>query len=360
VPRRLLPSLLAAAALLAAVPATAPAAVTIGSNLAGSPVDNLPGYCNSVCTGTNLNLPTTSTAANGLTSPMAGVVVKYRVKSGSAGDAVALRVLRPGGGTTFTGAGTSSPPATLGTGTSEFAARLRIRSGDSIGLNVSNEKIVWANTASATGVVWGSPNGFATGLADGASGAGQGQTARELLVQGVVEPDADNDGFGDETQDGCPGDPARQTSPCATGTPNPGGNPPPPALDAPSITSARVTPASFRIDTTARVRFRLSEAARYTLTFDQILPGRRRSGRCVRQSRTVRTGTRCSVFVRRGSRSSAGVSGANAVAFRGRIARRALPVGRYRVTIGAVDRDGNTATSRAARFTLRPVLLRRS
>lgn len=349
--------LLAVAALLA-LPASAPAAVTIGSNLAGAPVDNLPGYCGSVCTGTNLNLPASSTAANGLTAPISGVVVRYRVKSGSSGDAVALRVLRPGGGTTFTGAGTSGP-GTLVAGVSEFVSQVSIRSGDSVGLNVANEKIVWANTAGATGVVWGSPNGFPTGLADGAGGAGAGQTSRELLVQAVVEPDADVDGFGDETQDGCPADAARQTPPCGTGDPNPNGTPPPPPITAPVITQQRVVPASFRLGSLARLRFRLSELATYRLTFDQRLPGRMRGRRCLPQSRLVRTGTRCTAYRRRGVRIGRGSAGLKNLAFRGRVAGRALPLGRYRVTFGATDVDGNRARSRTAFFTLRARLARR-
>ncbi|HVE69356.1 MAG TPA: hypothetical protein VNB64_12325 [Solirubrobacteraceae bacterium] len=351
-------TVLAAAVLaLGLLPGTASGAVTIGSNLAGDAVDNLPGYCGMVCTGTNLNLPATSTAANGLTSPITGVVVRYRVKSGSAGDAVALRVLRPGGGTTFTGAGTSGP-GTLLVGMTELAAQVSIQSGDSVGLNVANEKIVWANTGGATGLAWGQPNGFPTGLADGATGAGAGQTSRELLVQAVVEPDADADGFGDETQDGCPADSARQTPPCGTGDPNPNGNPPPPSLAAPRITLQRVVPASFRLGSLARLRFRLSELASYRLTFDQRLPGRVRGRRCLPESRTVRTGTRCAAYRRRGVRRGRGSAGLKSLAFRGRLAGRALPLGRYRVTFGAVDVEGNPARSRTTFFTLRAPLRR--
>ena len=360
VPRRLLVSLLAAAALLAALPAAAPAAVTIGSTLAGTGT-NGPGGCNSICTGTNFNLPAANTAAGGLVSPINGVVVRWRVKTASTGNnPITFRVLRPGGGTTFTGAGSSTTEALSAatvdaTGIAQFGTRLPIRADDSVGLNPGNSALVWATNAGATVVHWSVTNGFAAGLGDGQTAAGM-TTNQELMVQAVVEVDTDGDGFGNETQDGCPGDGARQTPPCATGDPNPGGNPPPPPVTAPRIGPVRVTPARFRIDTTGRVRFRLSEAARYRLTFDQILPGRRRGARCVRQTRLVRTGTRCSAFVRRGFRSGAGAAGANAVAFRGRIGRRALPAGRYRVTVGATDSDGNTATTRSARFTL----LRRS
>jgi hypothetical protein len=35
-----------------------------------------------------------------------------------------------------------------------------------------------------------------------------------LLVTGVIEPDADNDGYGDETQDACPAEASLHVAPC--------------------------------------------------------------------------------------------------------------------------------------------------
>ena len=35
-----------------------------------------------------------------------------------------------------------------------------------------------------------------------------------LLVSGVIEPDADNDGYGDETQDACPAEASLHVAPC--------------------------------------------------------------------------------------------------------------------------------------------------
>jgi hypothetical protein len=169
-------------------------------------------------------------------------------------------------------------------------------------------------------------------------------------VQAVVEPDADGDGFGDETQDTCPSDPTRQAPPCGTA--------PPPAV-APVITSASVVPASFRLGSLARIRFRLSEAATYDLTFDRILPGRKRGRRCVQQTRLVRTGARCAFYLRRASISGTGNAGLNTVLFRGRVAGRALPLGRYRITFGAVDDTDLAARTLSRTFTLRAALRRR-
>jgi hypothetical protein len=40
--------------------------------------------------------------------------------------------------------------------------------------------------------------------------------AKELLMNATIEPDADHDGFGDETQDGCPGSAGATAPPCPT------------------------------------------------------------------------------------------------------------------------------------------------
>jgi hypothetical protein len=335
---------------LVLAPAPGEAAVTIGSNLNGTGADNLGGYCpgGGTCTGTNLSLPAGSTAAGGLTSPISGVVVRWRVKSGSAGNPVSLRILRPAGGASFTGAGTRTGGTTTAN-IAETASRVSIQAGDSIGLNIGNSALVWANTGGANGLVWGSINGFPGGLADGATAAGAAQNGKELLVQATVEPDADGDGFGDETQDGCPGDAARQAPPCATGPTNP---------LRPIVSGLTASPRSIRFGSRMNITFRLSEAARWTLRFEQARPGRVRRGRCRRQTRTIRTGRRCTHYTRRGAVSRNGGPGGVRVVFRGALANaRALPTGRYRVTATARNAQGTSAPKRTF-IRLRPRLRR--
>ena len=138
-----------------------------------------------------------------------GVVVRWRVKSGSAGNPVSLRVLRPAGGAGFTGAGTSTA-GTTNAGIADTTSRVSIRAGDSVGLNIGNSALVWANTAGANGLVWGEHQRLPQRPRRRRHRRRAAQNGKELLVQAVVEPDADGDGFGDETQDGCPGDAARQ------------------------------------------------------------------------------------------------------------------------------------------------------
>ena len=183
-------------------PSASQAAVTVGSNLAGAGADNLPGYCpaGGTCTGTNLSLPASSAAADGLTSPIDGVVVRFAVKSGSAGNPVTLRVLRPAGGASYTAVATGAT-GTTNADVAEFSAQTPIKAGDSIGLDIGNSALVWATTQGANGLAWGSVNGFAGGLPDGSTETGAAQSNRELLMQARIEPDVDADGLGDETQD---------------------------------------------------------------------------------------------------------------------------------------------------------------
>ncbi len=78
-----------------------------------------------------------------------------------------------------------------------------------------------------------------------------------------------------------------------------------------------------------RISFTLDRAASVTLGFDRLKPGRRVKGRCRARARR---GRRCTIVARAGSLVVNGRAGANGIAFSGRLGRRALPRGRYRLT----------------------------
>jgi RTX calcium-binding nonapeptide repeat (4 copies) len=202
-----------AAMLALAVPASASGAVTIGSTLEGT-ASNGTGCLGDPCTTSQQSLPASATASGGLVAPSDGVVVRWRIKVGFATGQTALRIIRrpdpmlPAS----TGAGTSpsAPPANQ---TSTFDVRLPILAGDAVGID--NELSVQTPTSGATTVVWLPP------LIDNApprapNGTGSGF---QLLVNADIEPDCDNDGFGDETQD-------TNLSSCGPGT-GPGTGPAP-------------------------------------------------------------------------------------------------------------------------------------
>lgn len=187
----------AAAAFGGATPAQG--AVTIGSSLASVPADNMPG-CNSVpCTAVNLSLNPANQAPGGLVSPVKGIVTSWRAAS-NLGVNLQLRILRPAGGATYTGAGTSAV-ANPGPGASPpIPTSLPIAIGDFIGLNASPQ-FIYAATAGSTAAVWFmAPGGQ---LADGSTRPADATLGtRELLVQATIEPDIDCDRLGDESQDG--------------------------------------------------------------------------------------------------------------------------------------------------------------
>jgi hypothetical protein len=188
------------------MPSSAGAVVTFGSNLT-RPANighTLGGIDGTEAIGT---LPATSVAPGGPTSPMAGVIVRWRIKMGSPTTAVALRVIRPGDSATATGAGTGETVTPPDSTTSELPTRLPVQSGDGIGVN-------WADgqTLSARSDTPGSTTNAWFPLQDNAPPSQASTfTDRELLINADVEPDCDSDGFGDETQD-------PNLSSCAPGT----------------------------------------------------------------------------------------------------------------------------------------------
>lgn len=84
--------------------------------------------------------------------------------------------------------------------------------------------------------------------------------------------------------------------------------------------------------TGATISYSDSQAARTTFTAYRALPGRRRGRRCVRPTARNRGAKRCTRYVRvRGSFSHVDTVGKNSFRFTGRIRRRALKPGRYRL-----------------------------
>ena len=168
---------------LAASAGSAHAAVTIGSNLAEPPENNIGFNGVPLATATNLAL-TNDVAPGGLTSPVNGTVTSWRFADQFSGNTVSLRVLRPGSSATnFTGAGTSPSQVSV-TGTNgPFGVSLPIKIDDSVGLNGSIGSGLWSITAFGTGLYWNMP-----ALDDGSSADGTVQAQRELLVQATIEP----------------------------------------------------------------------------------------------------------------------------------------------------------------------------
>lgn len=144
----------------------------------------------------------TTAAAPVYTAPVSGVIVRWRIGGGTPGP-VRLRVIRPLGSGTFTGAGTGIQQTTTGGVVDVFPDRLPISAGDTIGVDNDNSALIFTEPF-AIGLRIGDFDPF---LSDGASPIAPtgSKDLLKLQVNADIEADADNDGFGDETQDRCVG-----------------------------------------------------------------------------------------------------------------------------------------------------------
>ncbi|HEU4944845.1 MAG TPA: hypothetical protein VFT10_06745 [Solirubrobacterales bacterium] len=157
-----------------------------------------------------------------LTAPSGGVITKWKSTLVPAPVSIpqTLKVLRQTGANTVLIVGESTGSITGGTNT--FDTRIPIQTGDRLGLFGS------PGFGNLICNAPGPENGYAGFEGGGAVGQTvpfvSGLTAEARFpVFAVLEPDADNDGFGDETQDLCPQLASVQTA-CPVATLNATGN----------------------------------------------------------------------------------------------------------------------------------------
>ena len=131
--RRFAPTALLAALMLGASVSPAGAAVTIGSDLARVP-DSAASYSPRP-TFSNSALAPDLRAPGGVSSPVNGTVVRWRIRVGDSTRVTNLRIIRPLGGGLFTGAGTSPSVLPPINATTTYDAQLPIRIGDYIGID---------------------------------------------------------------------------------------------------------------------------------------------------------------------------------------------------------------------------------
>jgi hypothetical protein len=124
---------LLAALLLGLSVSPAGAMVTIGSNLGREP-DSSANYSPRP-TFSNVALARSLQAPGGLSSPVNGTVVRWRIRVGDSTRPTNLRIIRPLGGGFFTAAGTSASVTPPINATSSYATDLLIRIGDYIGID---------------------------------------------------------------------------------------------------------------------------------------------------------------------------------------------------------------------------------
>lgn len=150
-----------------------------------------------------------------ITAPSAGVITKWKVNLVPVPISFpqTLKVLHPNGGDTVQIVGDATGSITGGLNT--FDTRIPVQTGDRVGLFgsttvVGSEEIgnLFCETGEAN-VIGGTLGSATVGSTETFV---QEPSAVRVPVSAVVEPDADNDGYGDETQDKCPTSAATQAA----------------------------------------------------------------------------------------------------------------------------------------------------
>jgi hypothetical protein len=186
-----------------------------------------------------------------------GVVTSWSVMAGSAAQSpIKLKIVRTTAPSTYLVTGSSqvrsSVPGTLNT----FADRIPVVTGDRLAVYVTTpggSASCAFNSANAGDVI-----SFTSSFAQADTGVGGSftttsfVTSRRLDVAATIEPDADGDGYGDLTQDGCPGR-ATQTTECV---------PPDTTLTAPR--TVRTSAKRVRV----KALFLATEPATFTCSVD--------------------------------------------------------------------------------------------
>jgi hypothetical protein len=188
-------ALITAMSLLA--PAGASGATEVGSNCAA----------NNTIGGATLVQFAKASAQPPLAAPAAGVVTKWKLTTEGFGPTTyiekfkILREVASPSETDFTVVAESAPEAIVG-GANAFDIRLPIAAGDRFGIfGPPLSPTIYCSTGTMGDAMGGAPGDLTVGSS--AVFAPVGAEA-QVPVSAIVEPDADGDGFGDETQDKCP------------------------------------------------------------------------------------------------------------------------------------------------------------
>jgi len=135
---------------------------------------------------------------NQYAAPFAGVITSWSFQALASPPQLKLKVARPAGGDSFTIIGESGVQVSTPSALNTFPVRIPAQAGDVIGLyKVTTGDILVGPAAGYTSR--NLPGDVPPGTT-----ASAGPGVAQLDVSATLEPDADGDGFGDETQDGCP------------------------------------------------------------------------------------------------------------------------------------------------------------
>ncbi len=193
-------------ALAAASPAMA--ATTLGQTSASSPGD---------CTAGAWRLEdTTGTAAPGYAAPPDSVITSWSTYAAAgAGQQMQLKLFRlTDAAFHYLVVGESAIESLTPSSANTFSTRIPVGAGDLLGSyqpSTSSDIACEFMTSDNADHFVGGPDDATPGSTVAALGGGN---EFRLNESAVLEPDADGDGYGDETQDTCPLDPTTHTDPC--------------------------------------------------------------------------------------------------------------------------------------------------
>lgn len=327
---RLITMALSAALGLLLLPAASQAATTFGSLLKNEPTENT---CKELGTCTIVSF-IHSTEPNGdptsAGAPVDGVITKFRYLAYAVEEPgqITFRVAdinlpnpedkdnalatAAGTGPTVTVQPTEAPETPI----NEVAGRVPVKKGQHLAVDITKSiGIIYNSNGDKRSYV------FAPPLVEGSGQRGSTQAANELQVAATIEPDADGDGFGDETQDQCPSQKSTQGACDNT---------------KPGVSGLKVNGA--------KISYTLSEAATVSFQLEKKTPGRKVGGKCVKQTPKNKTKKPCPRFKKIGAKfNGPGKKGANTATLPN---GKKLKPGTYRLTMTATDAAGNKTTKK--------------
>jgi hypothetical protein len=140
-------------------------------------------------------------------APSAGVITSWSFQADASTPQVKFKVGRAAGGSNFLIVGESALETPEANELNVFPTRIPVQPGDVIGFYLDDSAD--CSLAAQSGY------SFASNFSDVPPGSAPAfiitpPPTAKLDVSATLEPDADNDGFGDETQDACPTDASKQ------------------------------------------------------------------------------------------------------------------------------------------------------
>lgn len=355
-PKRWLTAALVVAGLLA-LPATGYAATTFGSRLNQEPANS--GECAALLTPCTLVALIQPSDPNGDPysggAPSDGVITKFRIRGFGTGNTAAVvtfrlaAISRPNPAdpdvAVATDAGTGPTvtvqPGGMVTAIQEFPGRLPVKQGNQLAIDGTNVNATYNSGGDQFSYRFDPP------LVAGQGPRTSNQATGELLVAAVIEPDADGDGFGDETQDQC----ARQKTtqgPCDDTKPVTTGLKFTPTAFRPLSRGGSIAAKKKKAKRGSTVRYNLSEGATVVFTVERKIKGRKKGSKCITKRKK---GKRCTRYKAvKGSFTQPGKAGANSFKFSGRINGKKLRRGSYRLTATSTDVAGNRGVAARSSF----------